>query len=65
MQMADKEHGRVAVPVDMDDSYYYQILSDYVGLPLGIPADADLKRPAHNMQKEYEKVQNAPDPGAP
>ena len=31
MQMAD---GRVGVQVDMDDSYYYQILSDYVGLPL-------------------------------
>ena len=31
MRMAD---GSVAVQVDMDDSYYYQILSDYVGLPI-------------------------------
>ena len=29
--MAD---GSVAMRVEMDDSYYYQILSDYVGLPI-------------------------------
>ena len=31
MQMAD---GSVAVNVTVDDGYYYQILSDYVGLPI-------------------------------
>ena len=57
MQMAD---GRVGVQVDMDDSYYYQILSDYVGLP--IEGEYQLMQTLSslaNMQKEYEKVQNA------
>lgn len=57
MQMAD---GRVAVQVDMDDSYYYQILSDYVGIP--IEGEYQLMQTLSNlanMQKEYEKVQNA------
>ena len=31
MEMAD---GTVSLQVQMDDSYYYQILSDYVGLPI-------------------------------
>ena len=45
---------------DMDDSYYYQILSDYVGLP--IEGEYQLMQTLSslaNMQKEYEKVQNA------
>ena len=57
MQMAD---GRVGVQGDMDDSYYYQILSDYVGLP--IEGEYQLMQTLSslaNMQKEYEKVQNA------
>ncbi len=57
MQMAD---GSVAVQVDMDDSYYYQILSDYVGLP--IEGEYQLMQTLSslaNMQKEYAKVQNA------
>ena len=57
MQMAD---GRVGVLVDMDDSYYYQILSDYVGLP--IEGEYQLMQTLcslANMQKEYGKVQNA------
>ena len=44
----------------MDDSYYYQILSDYVGLP--IEGEYQLMQTLSslaNMQKEYEKVQNA------
>ena len=46
--------------MDMDDSYYYQILSDYVGLP--IEGEYQLMQTLSslaNMQKEYEKVQNA------
>lgn len=57
MQMAD---GRVSVQVNMDDGYYYQILSDYVGLP--IEGEYQLLQTLSslaNMQKEYEKVQNA------
>ena len=33
MNMAD---GSVAVDMDVDDSYYYQILSDYVGIPIEV-----------------------------
>ncbi|HIR43828.1 MAG TPA: stage IV sporulation protein A [Candidatus Ventrisoma faecale] len=57
MQMAD---GSVAVNVTVDDGYYYQILSDYVGLP--IEGEYQLMQTLSNlakMQKEYEKVQNA------
>ena len=57
MRMAD---GSVAVQVDMDDSYYYQILSDYVGLP--IEGEYQLMQTLSSlaaMQKEYEKVQSA------
>ena len=56
MRMAD---GSVAVQVDMDDSYYYQILSDYVGLP--IEGEYQLMQTLSSlaaMQKEYEKVQS-------
>ncbi|MGN0372303.1 MAG: stage IV sporulation protein A [Enterocloster sp.] len=57
MQMWD---GRVAVQVDLDDSYYYQILSDYVGLP--IEGEYQLMQTLSTlaaMQKEYEKVKGA------
>lgn len=57
MQMSD---GRVSVQVNMDDNYYYQILSDYVGIP--IEGEYQLMQTLSslaNMQKEYEKVQNA------
>ena len=57
MQMAD---GCVDIRVVMDDSYYYQILSDYVGLP--IEGEYQLMQTLSslaNMQKEYEKVKNA------
>ncbi len=57
MRMAD---GTVSVQVDMDDSYYYQILSDYVGLP--IEGEYQLMQTLSSlaaMQKEYEKVKNA------
>lgn len=57
MNMSD---GSVSIGVDMDDSYYYQILSDYVGLP--IEGEYELLRTLSRlaaMQKEYEKVKNA------
>lgn len=57
MEMAD---GSVAVSMELDDGYYYQILSDYVGIP--IEGEYQLMQTLSNlarMQKEYEKVQNA------
>ena len=57
MEMAD---GSVDLAVEMDDSYYYQILSDYVGLPIG--GEYELMQTLSSlaqMQKEYEKVKNA------
>lgn len=52
--MAD---GTVSLQVQMDDSYYYQILSDYVGLP--IEGEYQLMQTLSTlagMQKEYDKV---------
>ena len=57
MEMAD---GSESVDVNVDDSYYYQILSDYVGIP--IEGEYQLMQTLSSlaqMQKEYEKVQNA------
>lgn len=57
MEMSD---GCVSVDVDVDDSYYYQILSDYVGIP--IEGEYQLMQTLSSlaqMKKEYEKVQNA------
>ncbi len=57
MNMAD---GSVAMDIQVDDKYYYQTLSDYVGLP--ITGEYELMQTlsslAH-MQKEYQKVENA------
>lgn len=57
MEMSD---GSVSVDVNVDDSYYYQILSDYVGIP--IEGEYQLMQTLSSlaaMRKEYEKVQNA------
>lgn len=57
MNMSD---GTVSIGVQIDDSYYYQILSDYVGIP--IEGEYQLMQTLSSlaqMQKEYEKVQNA------
>lgn len=57
MRMAD---GSVSVEVEVDDSHYYQILSEYVGVP--IEGEYQLMQTLRNlasMQKEYEKVNNA------
>lgn len=57
MEMSD---GSVSVDVNVDDSFYYQILSDYVGIP--IEGEYQLMQTLSNlasMRKEYEKVQNA------
>jgi len=57
MDMAD---GTVSIDVLVDDAYYYQILSDYVGLPIG--GEYQLMQTLSSlakMKEEYEKVQNA------
>lgn len=57
MEMSD---GSVSVDVNVDDSFYYQILSDYVGIP--IEGEYQLMQTLSSlarMRKEYEKVQNA------
>ncbi|RGZ01502.1 stage IV sporulation protein A [Clostridium sp. AM58-1XD] len=57
MEMAD---GSVSVGVNVDDSYYYQILSDYVGIPIeGEYQLMQLLSDMAKMKSEYEKVQNA------
>ncbi len=58
MKMAD---GSVQVDVQLDDDIYYQILSEYVGLP--IEGEYQLMQTLTQlaaMQKEYEKgIRNA------
>jgi len=57
LNMAD---GSVSVAMDVDDSYYYQILSDYVGLP--IEGEYQLMQTLSELAKmkaEYEKVNQA------
>lgn len=57
MDMAD---GSVAVDVDVDDGFYYQILSDYVGIP--IEGEYQLMQTLCDLAKmrtEYEKVNQA------
>ena len=56
----DLSDGTVEVAVDVDDGYYYQILSDYVGMP--IDGEWQLMQTLGSlakMKKEYDKVQNA------
>ena len=56
----DMSDGTVSIDINVDDSYYYQILSDYVGLP--IEGEYQLMQTLSNlakMKQEYEKVQNA------
>ncbi len=56
----DLSDGTVEVAVDVDDGYYYQILSDYVGMP--IDGEWQLMQTLGalaKMKKEYDKVQNA------
>ena len=57
MKMAD---GSVSVDIEVDDSCYYQILSDYTGVEIGgeYQLMQTLKRLAA-MEREYEKVGDA------
>lgn len=56
----DLSDGTVDVGINVDDSYYYQILSDYVGLP--IEGEYQLMQTLQElagMKQEYDKVSNA------
>lgn len=60
IQSMNMANGRVLVDVLIDDSFYYQILSDYVGVP--IEGEYELMQTLKNladMQSEYQKVRNA------
>ncbi len=57
MEMAD---GSVAAEIAMDDGCYYQVISEFAGMP--VADDYTLIHTLSNlsgMQKEYEKVKNA------
>ncbi len=57
INMAD---GSVDIEIEVDESFYYQILSDYVGMP--IEGEYQLMQTLQELAKmrgEYEKVQNA------
>ena len=55
--MAD---GGIQAQIEVDDSHYYQILSEYVGVPIeGNISLCRLLKSLASMQKEYEKVSNA------
>lgn len=57
MQMAD---GSVQIEVEVDDSHYYQILSEFVGMPIeGEYQLMQTLKSLASMQQEYEKVNNA------
>ncbi len=56
----DLSDGTVSVDVNVDDHYYYDILSDYVGIPInGEYQLMQQLRSLARMKQEYEKVQNA------
>ncbi len=56
----DLSDGTVSLDVEMDDSHYYQILSDCVGMPVeGEYQLMETLRELSRIRKEYEKVQNA------
>ena len=56
----DLSDGTVSLDVEIDDSHYYQILSDCVGMPVeGEYQLMETLRELSRIRKEYEKVQNA------
>ncbi|MDO5521898.1 MAG: stage IV sporulation protein A [bacterium] len=56
------ENGTVRINVDFDDQYYYQILSDLIGVPISDEYQliGTLKKLA-GMKTQYEKIGNAYD----
>jgi len=59
-EQMDMSSGKVALRVEMDDSYYYQIISDFAGIP--IDDEYTLMQTLKDLatkKQEYEKVLNA------
>lgn len=56
----EMENGSVRVTVDFDDTHYYNILSDLIGVPISDEYQLiGTLRELANMKNEYEKVSNA------
>ncbi len=56
----DLSNGRVGVQMTMEDGYYYQILSDFAGIPIEDEYQLMQKlKELASMQTEYDKVLNA------
>lgn len=56
----DLSDGTVSLDVEMDDSHYYKILSDCVGMPVeGEYQLMQTLKELARIRKEYDKVQNA------
>ncbi len=58
----EMENGTVRVSVDFDDTYYYSILSDLIGVPIADEYQLiSTIRELANMKNEYQKVSSACD----
>lgn len=56
----EMENGRVTVNVEFDDTYYYTILSDLIGVPIADEYQLiSTIRELANIKNEYQKVGNA------
>ncbi|WP_367565644.1 stage IV sporulation protein A [Lacrimispora sp.] len=60
VQNMNMANGSIEMTMDVDDSYYYQILSDYVGIPIeGEYQLMQILSELAKMRTEYEKVNQA------
>ncbi len=60
VQNMNMANGSIEMAMDVDDSYYYQILSDYVGIPIeGEYQLMQILSELAKMRTEYEKVNQA------
>ncbi|MGB8455038.1 MAG: stage IV sporulation protein A [Anaerocolumna sp.] len=58
----EMENGSVKVKVDFDDTYYYTVLSDLIGVPIADEYQLiSTIRELANMKNEYQKVNSACD----
>lgn len=58
----EMENGKIRVNVEFDDTYYYTILSDLIGVPIADEYQLiSTIRELANMKNEYQKVSNACD----
>jgi len=60
VEQMDLSNGRISVMMTLDDGYYYQILSDFAGIPIEDEYQLMQKlKDLASMQTEYDKVLNA------